>query len=118
MKKLSRILKINCVILFIFVVSNGCSHVQIDDHEFCGDLGPDGASCFHTLKDKSRDLNKPQWDQIRFGMLCTSAESFTNWKTAIEQLCNETKKCTYSDKEALRKFFKKVNAFEVDTLLR
>jgi hypothetical protein len=88
---------------------SACARVEIKDAEVCGDLGPHGAECFHTLSNKERSLNKEEWDAARFGMLCTSAESFTNWKTAIMQLCEQSQKCTFEDLRALEEFEAKLH---------
>lgn len=58
-------------------------------------MGYSGASCFHTLKTDSRDIDKYAWDKERFGMLCTKVSNFSDWKTVIEELCHETKECTF-----------------------
>jgi hypothetical protein len=74
-------------------------------------MGPDGASCFHTLTTTDdRDIPKEQWDEERFGMMCTKSENFANWKTVIEQLCSKMPgMCTYHVKEQLTKFFKRAD---------
>ena len=77
------------------LLTSSCGTVQIKDHEFCGDLGSSGASCFHTLKTDSRDIPKPEWDAYRFGQICETADVFSDWKAVIEKLCSESHKCTY-----------------------
>jgi predicted phage-related endonuclease len=90
-------------------LSAGCAQVHVKDGEWCGDAGEDGASCFHTLTEETRDVEKKQWDEERLGMLCTRSENFANWKTAIEQLCNKMKGlCTYETREMLQDFFNRV----------
>ena len=83
------------VILCIFLAS--CKSVLIQDTEVCGDKGPLGATCFHTNTTDHRDIDKTQWDLDRVGQLCVTADGFTIWKTALEQLCHETKNCVYGD---------------------
>ena len=78
--------------LAVLLLSN--CQIQIKDIEVCGDFGSEGASCFHTNKDGSRDLTKTQWDHERFGMLCTKPENFAAWKAAIIKLC-EKNGCTW-----------------------
>jgi hypothetical protein len=82
--------------------------VQISDSEWCGDAGSLGASCFHTLSDQERDIEKDQWDQERFGMVCTSAETLAEWKAAILKLCKDTKRCDYETKKKIVEFGKKL----------
>jgi hypothetical protein len=96
--------------LSITVALNACA-VIIKDAEVCGDLG-NSASCFHTLSNESRDLSQQEWDAMRVGMLCTSADSFANWKSALEKLCHQTGNCTYELKKNLTEFFNKVSSFQ------
>ncbi len=86
----------------------GCTHVNIPDSEWCGDMGPDGAACFHTLSTTSRDVPKEQWDTERFGMVCTQSANFAAWKTALEQLCHDTKMCTTQEQQTAKTFFEKI----------
>lgn len=84
--------------------------VVIKDAEVCGDMGIDGAQCFHTLTPASRALTLSQWDDIRFGQLCTSADSFANWKDALEKLCHQPGACKYQTE--INAFFLKVKNFK------
>ena len=77
------------------LLPSSCAHVVVQNAEWCGDMGDAGASCFNTLSDNSRDLTKSEWDAIRFGQVCTSKESITNWKTAILKLCKYSNICTF-----------------------
>lgn len=96
-------MKKSWLILSIFILS-GCAHVTIHDHEWCGDLGELGASCFHTLTTETRQLDKPTWDAERFGDVCAKAEAFADLKTAVLKLCKQTKSCTYEEKQRLNAF--------------
>jgi hypothetical protein len=71
-------------------------------------MGEDGASCFHTLTTDSRDLTKAEWDSLRFGMACTKADTFGDWKANIEKLCNKTGICDYATEASLNAFFNRV----------
>ncbi len=93
-----------------------CAQVEIKDSEWCGDMGRDGAACFHTLTEESRDLDKPLWDQERFGQVCTTAQTFADWKAAIEKLCSVSGRCTYEQQELVKKFFQRVENFNGDNL--
>jgi hypothetical protein len=104
--------------LLILILLVSCSTVKISDHEWCGDAGPYGASCFHTLSDRKRDIPKETWDIVsvgpdhRFGMICTSAESFANWKEALLKLCTLAKKrCTYIAKKKIIEFTDRIDEF-------
>jgi hypothetical protein len=79
-------------------------------------LGKDGATCFHTLDEKRRDIKKESWEKERFGMVCSTPAVFMDWKASIEKLCRMTKKCIY--KRETDSFFKKVNEVAVRTQKR
>lgn len=95
---------------------SACGTVKIYDAEWCGDMGTEGAACFHTLSDKEREMSKPLWDIERFGMLCTKADSFANWKTAILALCDRTKQCSFEEREQVERLYERVDAFAVRTV--
>lgn len=65
----------------------GCARIKIKDSEWCADEGALGAECFHALSTNQRTLTKAEWDQERFGQVCTSTDGFTNWREAIEKFC-------------------------------
>lgn len=73
-------------------------------------MGSAGASCFHTLSDESRDIDKSTWDEERFGMVCTKAENFANWKAAILKLCKASHGCTYEDRRMINEFAARVQS--------
>lgn len=81
------------------------------DHEWCGDKGRLGATCFNTLSEGRRDIKKAEWDEERFGMLCTKAESFGDWKAVILKLCKLTGRCSFDTKTKVIAFEKNVNNF-------
>lgn len=98
------------------MVASSCAHVDIPDHEWCADKGTLGAHCVHTNVDAERDINKADWDNMRFGQICTNdptdkmGSTFADMKSVIEQLCNLAKKrCTYDDIESVENFFLKVD---------
>lgn len=90
---------------------SGCARVKIVDHVFCGDEGTIGASCFHTLTDEIQILSKSQWDDMRFGQICTldpeghKGETFADWKAVIEKLCSVSSDCDY---QRVNSFFQRV----------
>lgn len=76
-------------------------------------MGPEGAHGFFTLDpDDNRDLSKKQWDALRFGMFCTSAESLGNIKATIHTLCSITNRCTYDAAEKIQAFFDVVDELD------
>jgi len=75
-------------------------------------MGQQGASCFNTISDDSRNIEKDAWDKERFGMLCTKSDSFANWKEAIQKLCKLAgKRCKYDIKKKIIEFDNKVISF-------
>lgn len=111
MQKKSFVIK--CVILLGLT---SCARVAIKDAEWCADQGDFGAQCFNTISDKERYIEKEAWDEIRFGMLCTSSDSFANWKAAIKKLCSVNKNlCTYEEVETLEKLDQKFSKVEKET---
>lgn len=100
------------LILFVFALNAGCARVQIKNAEWCGDMGELGASCFHTLSDESRDLEKEEWDEERFGQVCTKPENFANWKAALLKLCRQTRLCTYEERRMIETLGRRMNHFD------
>lgn len=98
--------------LFAFALLNGCSAIDIKDAEWCGDVGNSGAACYHTLSDEEREISKAQWDQERFGMLCTKPENFANWKEAILKLCKESNRCSFEDQALIEKNSENLEEFK------
>jgi len=101
----SKNIKKLCVILFITAVISGCATVEIKNQEFCGDMGSMGATCFKTLTDDTRDINKTDWDNERMGMICESPEVFADWKGLIMKLCHKSRACRYQAEKMLSRFF-------------
>jgi len=86
--------------------------VEIKDGEWCGDMGEDGAACFHTLSPDQRDIPKPEWDKERFGMICTRAENFANWKASILKLCEKKKnRCSFEFKQRVMELSERADNF-------
>ena len=97
----------------MFVFLNSCASVKLKNSEWCGDLGNDGASCFNTHNDNIRDVLPEAWEKERFGMLCTKAETFADWKATILKLCKLAgNRCSYDEQKNLVIFMDKVNGFQ------
>ncbi len=104
-------------ILFIMTAMlSGCATVEVKNHEFCGDMGELGASCFNTLTADTRAISKAEWDIERVGMVCERAEVFADWKTVILKLCHKSKACRYQALENLEKLFNNVEAVHVKAM--
>lgn len=77
-------------------------------------MGSLGASCFTVLSEKNRDIEKEAWDLERVGMICTTHNTFGEWKAVILKLCHENKKCKKEDIEALENFTSKLDSLKID----
>lgn len=97
--------------MILFALTVSCGKVKIKDSEFCGDMGPEGATCFRLLSDESRTLTASEWEQERFGMICSKSKAFLNFKTSILKLCNITKRCTYEQRQTAKKLGENIDAF-------
>lgn len=113
MKNLRNVFKI----LFVTTALNACTKVELRDSEWCSDNG-DGAFCFNHLTDKSRELTKEQWEFERFGQLCTTSDTFSNWKAVIEKLCAQSKRCKYEEQKMIEDFFSKVDEASSKTIMQ
>lgn len=102
MKKVKLLSTILSVMLFASSLS-GCAHVKVTNEEFCGDKGTLGATCDWTNGGPTTKLNKPQWDQKRFGMACAKVESITRLLGVIKKLCFDTGRCTYEEYKYVEK---------------
>lgn len=107
-------------LILLILVFSGCTQVQIQDHEWCGDLGPYGASCFHTLTQEKRKIDKETWDRERVGQVCGKGDAFAELKGAVLKLCRLSRKCWYSSARVrVEQFGANLDDFqkEVDALL-
>lgn len=70
-----------------------CANVPLTDHEFCGSLGPSGASCAHFLTNETRNMDLQEfaawWDDLKDPKVATKLSTITDWKGIIEKLCND-----------------------------
>lgn len=78
-----------------------CNQVEIKDSVWYADEGNLGAAEFHLLKPGQRNFSKQEWDEMRFGMACTSLSTVIELKGVIEKLCIATNSCTFEQVEAL-----------------
>lgn len=108
--------KRNLVILFVLnLLLVSCGHVVIKDQEYCGDAGPLGATCFTTLSNQTRDLTPSEWDELRFGQICTEASNYADNVAIIQKACRLCKCCTYDAKKQIMKFKEQVMLFKNNT---
>lgn len=100
------------LLLFALVTLQACqvAKVKVSDRTWYADAGNLGAAEFHTLSDKTRDISKPEWDKIRFGLFCTSSDTFTEMKINEETLCEETGRCDYEMRQIVNDFYERMMA--------
>lgn len=106
-------IKKNFATLLCLIALSGCAKVSITDREFCGDMGSEGASCFKTLSGETRDIPPNEWDDFRFGMVCSKPDTFAEWKKALLKLCSVSKRCKFETKKKINKFGKMIETFQV-----
>lgn len=94
----------NLLVILLICVSASCAKIKISDQEYCGDIGEFGATCFHTLTEETRDIEKGAWDRERFGMICSTAETFGEMKKVVLKLCSLSKRCSKKAKKKINKF--------------
>lgn len=98
--------------ILLLLSLSSCARVPIKNTEWCGDMGPNGAQCFHTLSDESRTLSATEWENERFGMICATSKDFGEFKKVITNLCRISKRCTYEMKQKINTFFTRVDEYE------
>lgn len=92
------------------LVLNGCGQVPIKDEIFYGNKGMQGAVEFHTLTSGSREIKFEDWMKLlrTKPLVCSSVETFGDYKAAIEKLCSVCNCCSYEAKAQLAQFFTNV----------
>lgn len=98
----------NASAILLACILSACGTIQIQDSEWCADLGDLGASCKTTLSGQLRRIEKADWDKERFGQVCTTSDTVANLKAAVLKLCNQTKRCTYEKRQMIETAFKHV----------
>ncbi len=77
---------------------DACTSIPINDHEFCGSLGANGASCWYLLTNENEQMSLQQfavwWDDLKDPKVATSVSTLMDWKGDIEQMCTITSDCT------------------------
>ena len=94
MTKLTKILFVTTALTLV-----SCQHakVEVRDQAWFVDKGELGALELHTMVDTKQKITKADWDNMRFGMLCTTPQTFGEIKKTIEKLCSYYKYCEYPD---------------------
>ena len=106
------------VLLYSFVLSllASCGQIKIKDQIHCGDAGSMGASCFHTqAQNQDFDLTPSEWEEYRFGMVCTDAKNYAENVATIEKACRSCRCCSYDQKRQILKVKKKIKSFRKTT---
>ena len=92
--------------LFVFVLS--CAKVHIANERFCADKGRLGAVCDYINSGPPKRYSKEDWDQIRFGMVCTDAAAITRLLGVIRKFCFDSGRCTYEEYKELERNVRRV----------
>lgn len=90
-----------------------CGNVRVKNQEWCGDMGELGADCFNTHNSNTRSPTKEQWDEERFGMVCTTAKTFADIKATILKLCKGYKKCIFDTSSNSVSFTNRNDVFDL-----
>jgi hypothetical protein len=80
---------------------SNCASTRVHDFQWCVDLGPDGAACNHYLTSAPVQIPKAEWDKVRVGDFCMSAQAFGARKEEQEKLCSSSP-CTYVSGKAAK----------------
>lgn len=104
----SRSSKILSAILLSFLLSS-CGTVKLKDGQACGDMGRLGATCDNVFTDKPVDYDEKTWEQKRVGRISLTPALFANWKAALIKFCNDTKRCTFEEEQAVEEVGKRVD---------
>jgi hypothetical protein len=83
---------------------NACGSVAVKDETLYFDEGSSGAHVAHFLTPGTSDIEKDQWDFLREGMVCLSAQAFGDFKKEFEQMCTLIT-CDYQTRQIMNDFF-------------
>lgn len=95
--------------LLALFLTSCANQVPIKNSRWFADVGSQGAIWADTLTTDQGSVAQPQWDDMRFGMLCTEASTYADWKAVIEKLCSVSNVCTYEIKTQLQLIFKNMD---------
>lgn len=96
-----------CKMWFVIVLglcAASCAPIKIKDHEFYGDMGKFGAVKVHSLFTEIPPVRiyQPEWDQMRIGMVCTSADTIADIQATVDKLCTRSNQCDYEEMQKAR----------------
>lgn len=114
LKKLSQASCTGMALLLLLLTASGCANVAIRNSRWYADVGSQGALWAETQTVNEGEVPQPVWDDMRFGMLCTSADTFADWKSVIEKLCSVSGKCTYEIRKQINQTFGSLNQLKRD----
>lgn len=106
------------MILSAFLLAS-CGSIRLSDHEWCGQLPDGSASCFHTFSEEERDIPREEWDALRLseGMICGRPDAYAEFKAALLKLCRISRRCSYADREAIRRFGEHVASIKAKVVI-
>jgi hypothetical protein len=92
-----------------------CTTLPIKDSAWFGSKAELGAHEFHTMTTETRNLTREEWlriwDDLSHPMVCTSIQTFADWKKFMEKACSfPGVTCTYQTQAAVERFFSEMFA--------
>lgn len=105
--------KLLSIALVLFAVSGCGSPEPVRDRVFYGDQGRFGATAVHTLKTNipPKRIYKQEWDDLRIGMICGSADDINDLIVLVDKLCaNNENYCNYEALEGAKKAMRQLRS--------
>lgn len=105
--------KLLSIALVLFAVSGCGSPEKVRDRIFYGDKGKFGATAVHTLRTDipPKRIYKAEWDDLRIGMICGTADDINDLIVLIDKLCNkDSNNCDYEAVEGAKKAMRQLKA--------
>ena len=98
----------------VVVALTSCTQIQVKNSPWYGDKGSLGAHWVDLFDANTGDIPKAQWDVLRFGMVCSSADNLENLLTDIEKMCDTQQTCTIEQEAVLRKNMHDLHRFRME----
>lgn len=77
------------------LILSGCGAVVIQNERWYVDKGALGAVYFETLSSVKGSLTPDEWKEKRYGMTCSTGDTFAEVKREIEKLCSASPSCSF-----------------------
>jgi hypothetical protein len=93
-----------------------CTSISIQNHQFCGSLGVQGAACSWFMPDSTHPDSRLDlqgfavyWNDLSDPKVATSLSTITDWKADIEKLCTVTNDCSVQVQAKVNALYTKFN---------